>query len=212
MDKSEKEAIKKYLKFQHKDLNIIDGYDIDKNIISDPSALKTIESIIKHKKEVKKKMLFLAKEIIKRAEHHDDSKLQEPELNWLIEMDKEPKVKYGSPEYYEKIERWKCFFEHHYKNNSHHPDHYKDTGGIYGMNIVDLAELMCDIISYIQQLNVSQAGKIIDEQKERFGIDDSIAILLLNTLTSYYAWIGNINPTVDKKYSDEEEPLIYYKG
>ena len=88
MEKNKDEAIKKYLKSQkQEELKVVDGYDTDENIITDPSALKTIKNILNHKQEVKEKMLFLAKEIIKCAEQHDDSKLREPELNWLIEMD-----------------------------------------------------------------------------------------------------------------------------
>ena len=129
MDKKETE---KYLKQSQKENQpIINGYDNDKNIISDPSAIKTINSILNHKKKVKERMLFLAKEIIKRAEEHDDSKLKEPEINWLIEMDKEPSVEYGSSEYFEKMKRWDKFFKHHYKNNSHHPAHYNEQGDDY---------------------------------------------------------------------------------
>lgn len=148
MDKKE---IEKYLKQPQKEnQSIINGYDNDKNIISDPSAIKTINSILNHKKKVKDRMLFLAKEIIKRAEEHDNSKLKLPEINWLIEMDKEPKVEYGTPEYFEKMKRWDKFFKHHYKNNSHHPDHY--VQGVYGMTIVDLVEMMCDVVKLYRRI------------------------------------------------------------
>ena len=50
MDKKETE---KYLKQSQKEnQSIINGYDNDKNIISDPSAIKTISSILNHKKKV----------------------------------------------------------------------------------------------------------------------------------------------------------------
>lgn len=54
-------------------------------------------------------------------------------------MDKEGRVKYGSKEYFDKMNRWKIFFDHHYKNNKHHPEHFRDN--IDGMNLVDLIEL-----------------------------------------------------------------------
>jgi len=197
MDK--KETIEKYLKQSQKENQpIINGYDNDKNIVSDPSAVKTINNILEHKKKVKDRMLFLAKEIIKRAEEHDDSKLKQPEINWLIEMDKEPKVEYGTPEYFEKIKRWDKFFKHHYKNNKHHPAHYNEQG-VYGMTIVDLVEMMCDVISYIKELHVYQASKIIKEQKERFDIDEGIAQILINTLNYYFTWVGDFKPLSDEK-------------
>ncbi len=199
MEKNKDEAIKKYLNSQKKEeLKVVDGYDTDENIITDPSALKTIKNILNHKQEVKEKMLFLAKEIIKHAEQHDDSKLREPELNWLIEMDKEnEKIKYGTPEYFEKQKRWEKFFKHHYKKNRHHPDHFENMG-VYGMTIVDLVEMMCDIVSYCKELHVSEVVKIIDEQKKRFGIDDNISQILINTLNYYYAWVGDFKPIIEE--------------
>ena len=183
-----KETTEKYLKQSQKENQpIINGYDNDKNIISNPSAIKTINSILNHKKKVKERMLFLAKEIIKRAESHDDSKLKEPEINWLIEMDKEPRVEYGSPEYFEKMKRW----------DSHHPAYYNEQG-VYGMTIVDLVEMMCDVISYVSELHVYQAAKIIKEQKERFDIDEGITQILINTLNYYYAWVGDFKPLSDE--------------
>ena len=95
------------------------------------------------------------------------------------------------------MKRWDKFFKHHYKNNSHHPDHY--VQGVYGMTIVDLVEMMCDVVSYIEELHVCQTSKIIKEQKERFDIDEGIAQILINTLNYYYAWIGDFKPLSDEK-------------
>ena len=68
-------------------------------------------------------------------------------------MDKEPKVEYGSPEYFEKMKRWDKFFKHHYKNNSHHPAHYNEQG-IYGMTIVDLVEMIVLIWKDLVQISL----------------------------------------------------------
>lgn len=205
MDK--KDALQKYLNSVEEDLEVINGYDTDKSIISDPQALKTINNILEHKENVKKRMLFLAQEIIKRAEEHDNSKLESPELKWLIEMDKEPPVEYGCPEYFEKMKRWEKFFKHHYEANRHHPKHFGDIG-VYGMTIVDLAELMCDVTSYIQELHAFQAAKIVEEQGERFDMDEGITQILINTLNYYYAWIGSSAPISEEKKEEEkaEEP------
>ena len=190
-------VLENYTKFSHSNEPIVNGYDYENNIVKDPSALKTITSIINHKKSVKKRMLFLAKEITKRAEEHDNSKLTKPELFWLIQMDKEPAVKYGTPAYFEKQKRWKKFFQHHYKMNRHHPDHFGQLG-VYGMTIVDLVEMMCDVVSYCQELHVFQADKIIEEQKRRFGIDENISQIIINTLNYYYTWVGDFEPIIDE--------------
>ena len=42
-----------------------------------------------HKEKVKRRLLFLSEELKNRAESHDNSKLKEPEIKYLIEMDKE---------------------------------------------------------------------------------------------------------------------------
>ena len=99
----------------------------------DKDSYATIEQILKHKKSVKDKLCFLANEIIKRGDTHDSSKLISPEISWLIMMDKEPKYKYGSKEYFDKLDRWSCFFKHHYQNNRHHPDHF--INGVEDMNL-----------------------------------------------------------------------------
>jgi len=204
----EKEAAKKYMDIDKPD-SIIDGYDYYKTIINDESALKTIKNILKHKEDVKKRMLFLAKEIIKRAETHDDSKLREPEISWLIQMDKEPYAEYGTPEYYKKMEKWKKFFDHHYSNNPHHPGYYEHLGGINGMTIVDLIEMMCDITSYCQKLHTCKASEIIYEQKERFNISEDIIQILINTLNYYYTWIGDFAPKMEEStHSEDISPLL----
>lgn len=173
----------------------IDGYD-NQDIVKDQSALNTIKSIVKHKESVKKRLTFLAEELHKRAKSHDDSKLKPPELDWLIEMDKEPRYQYGSPEYFDKMKRWNKFFEHHYKNNRHHPDHFK--GGITDMNLADLCEYIVDIISYFDELHVSNAIDTVNKQSERFGLDDQLTQILKNTLIEYFAWFGENVPPSEK--------------
>ena len=179
----------------------VDGYDTE-DVVKDPSALETITSILKHKERVSKRLLFLVDELRKRALHHDDSKLVPPELDWLIEMDKEPRYPYGSVEYFAKMERWKKFFDHHYKNNRHHPDHF--AIGIDGMTIADLAEYMVDIISYYDELHPKDAIKTIKGQKERFGLSDQLCQILINTLLEYYSWMGSFPPIAEEEAKIKE--------
>ena len=176
--------------------HIIDGNDLEGDIIKDKSALATIESILKHKTSVKKKLTFLVEELEKRAENHDNSKLQQPELNYLIEMDKEGRKKYGSQEYFDKMKRWEKFFKHHYENNRHHPDHF--SNGVEGMNLIDLCEYIVDIISYYDNMHVEDAIKTINEQKTRFKFDDQLTQILKNTLLEYFTWFGDYKPPIQE--------------
>jgi len=179
-----------YEKLMTDDKHIIDISE-NKSIV-DEQAKKTVYNIIKHRNSVKNKLNFLSKEIKKRGEEHDLSKLQQPELNWLIQMDKEPKYKYGTPEYFEKMKRWQKFFTHHYTNNRHHPDHFKL--GILEMTLVDLCEYIADIISYYDEMHVDDALKTIKDQKERFGFDEQLSQILKNTLLEYFSWVGDFKP------------------
>lgn len=172
------------------------GVVLDTNsddLIVDESALNTVKSIIKHQKSVKRKLTFLQQELKQRADTHDLSKLEYPEIKWLIEMDKEPRYKYGTQEYFDKMKRWAKFFNHHYKENRHHPDHF--SSGVEGMNLADLSEYLMDIISYYDEMHVDDAIKTIEAQQSRFKIDTQLAQVLKNTLLDYYAWVGD-NPPV----------------
>ena len=162
----------------------------------DKQAFKTINNIIKHRKSVKAKLDFISEEIKKRGEEHDLSKLQQPELGWLIQMDKEPKYQYGTPEYFEKMKKWQKFFIHHYINNRHHPDHFKF--GICDMTLIDLCEYIADIISYYDEMHVGDALKTVEEQKERFGFDEQLSQILKNTLLEYFSWVGDYKPIAEE--------------
>ena len=193
----QKDEVSKYIQYNRPGtiINVVDGQDL----VKDDSAVKTIEYILAHKKSVKQKLEYLSKELAKRAEHHDDSKLEFPEIQWLIEMDREPRYPYGSPEYFDKQKRWQKFFSHHYKLNRHHPDHFP-AGGL-NMNLADLCEMACDVISYLQEMHMEQAAKAVDQQKERFGLDDQLAEVIKNTLVDYFSWFGPYKPT----YLDEPD-------
>lgn len=201
----------------------IDGYDTD-SLIKDPKALETLNSILQHRETVKERLLFLADELYKRAYHHDDSKLQLPELQWLIDMDKEPRYAYGTPEYFDKMKRWDKFFKSHYRNNRHHPDHFPN--GVNDMNLADLCEYIVDIISYYKELHVNVALDTVNKQQQRFGFDEQLSQILKNTLIEYFSWFGSQKPMSDEqpptiniiKPSDEDPPMIgldllkYYKN
>lgn len=184
----------KALRYLNRDVHPEDqkGKIFDTDKVVDKCAFNTITSILKHKDSVRSKLLFIARELTKRSAMHDDSKLQSPEIDWLIEMDKEPRVEYGSKEYYQKMHKWHKFFTHHYNVNRHHPDHF--INGIDGMNLVDLSEYLIDIISYFDEMHVGDAIRVIEEQKSRFRLSDQLAQILKNTLIDYFAWVGDNKP------------------
>ena len=102
------------------------------------STMDTIE----HINTVRRFMSYVQDNIVQRMICHDSSKLRSPEKELFDEFT--PKLKnstYGSDEYKEFLKSMKVALDHHYKMNSHHPEHYKIW--------------RCDICSY--QMNEEDA-------------------------------------------------------
>ena len=158
--------------------------------------IDTEEYIKGHISRVRKHMNTFVQLLLKRAINHDKSKLEEPELSWWKEMDKEPRYPYGSEEYKQKIKRWDKVFKHHYKYNRHHPEHY--DYGVSEMTLVDIVEMMCDWLGYKDTITISEALKVCDEQMKRYNIPDDIRQIIFNTLLRYYSLMGGFNPNYDK--------------
>ena len=158
--------------------------------------IDTEEYIKGHISRVRKHMNTFVQLLLKRAINHDKSKLEEPELSWWKEMDKEPRYPYGSEEYKQKIKRWDKVFKHHYKYNRHHPEHY--DYGVSEMTLVDIVEMMCDWLGYKDTIAISEALKVCDEQMKRYDIPDDIRQIIFNTLLRYYSLMGGFNPNYDE--------------
>ena len=105
--------------------------------------IETEEYIKGHISRVRRHINTFIQLLIRRAENHDKSKLEEPELSWWKEMDKEPRYPYGSEEYKQKIKRWNKVFKHHYQYNRHHPEYYEY--GVSEMTLIDIVEMICTV-------------------------------------------------------------------
>ncbi len=78
-----------------------------------------------HIKRVAQLLTEAASELIKRANVHDDSKLESPEKELFDEFT--PLLinsSYMDPLYNSFRESLKVALDHHYANNTHHPEHY----------------------------------------------------------------------------------------
>jgi hypothetical protein len=96
-----------------------------------------------HIKRVSELLNEASIELIRRANVHDNSKLESPEKEAFDEFT--PKLAnctYGSDEYKDFLKGLKVALDHHYKNNSHHPEHYEN--GVYGFDLFDLIEMFFD--------------------------------------------------------------------
>lgn len=80
----------------------------------------------KHIRTVAKVIHLFVKELLDRADRHDQSKLASPEVELFTEYT--PKLAgstYGSDEYEGFRKAMGPALEHHYANNDHHPEHFK---------------------------------------------------------------------------------------
>jgi hypothetical protein len=119
--------------------------------------------------------------LLERGRVHDRSKLEDPELEYFTKYTNQLKsLTYGSPEYYQCLEDMKPAIEHHYANNRHHPEHYKN--GINGMNLVDLIELLCDWSASAKRQHNGNLRISLQKGAERFNIEPQLLEILENTL------------------------------
>lgn len=149
--------------------------------------------------------------LYRRSNEHDRSKLLSPEKEAFDEYT--PKLKdstYGSDEYKSFLAGLKPALDHHYANNSHHPEHYgvlicdqcftehpKDHEGqckicgsgwlklepnIGGMSLFDLVEMLCDWKAAGERHTDGSMERSLRINKDRFKISPQLQSILENTV------------------------------
>lgn len=127
----------------------------------------------------------IAEAIIDRGDCHDQSKLQSLEKEIFDEYTpKLAETTYGSEEYKTYLEEMKVALKHHYSKNRHHPEYHPN--GIHDMNLVDLIEMLCDWKAATMRHNDGNIMESIEINQERFGYDDGIKQLMINTVKYYF--------------------------
>lgn len=119
-------------------------------------------------------------EFVDRASRHDLSKLEEPEASVFEEMTSKLRgCTYGSDEYKGFLAQMKPALDHHYANNSHHPEHY--SSGIQGMDLFDVLEMLVDWKAATERHADGCLAKSIELNQKRFGYSDELKAILVNT-------------------------------
>jgi hypothetical protein len=135
----------------------------------------------KHMQRVAALMGEAACVLIRRAAAHDQSKLSDVELVPLQRMqdliDAEGQAPYGSDEYKRRTALLGPMLEHHYRNNSHHPEHY--ANGVDGMDLFDIVEMFFDWKAASERGEESQMN--IGTACKRFGISPQLEAIFRNT-------------------------------
>ena len=113
--------------------------------------------------------------MLARGRAHDASKLEEPEKAMFDEaIPLLADLAYGSPEYEALVERLRPGLEHHYRCNSHHPEHYGETG-VAGMDLFDIVEMVCDWMAAAERK--PDDGVKLAYNVRLFGIEPQLANL-----------------------------------
>lgn len=135
---------------------------------------------MRHIEAVRNYLNFCIRELLNRAEQHDQSKLDSPEKELFDEYTKKLRhTTYGSEEYKAFLKELKPILDHHYAHNRHHPEHHKN--GIQDMTLIDLVEMLCDWKSSSMRHNDGNILKSIEINQTRFGYSEDLKRILENT-------------------------------
>ena len=135
---------------------------------------------LEHIREVNKNLIEFAMAILERAKKHDESKLHSPEKEIFDKYTPILKdLKYGTKEYFDNMENIKPATDHHYKNNSHHPQFHEK--GIDGMCLIDIIEMFADWKAATKRTEGGDILKSIEINKDRFKMSEQLVNILKNT-------------------------------
>lgn len=135
----------------------------------------------KHIARVGELLHVVVVDLLNRADDHDVSKTEEPEVGIFgVYTQKLKDVTYGSDEYKKYLEEMKPALDHHYAKNAHHPEHNPD--GVAGMTLMDLMEMVVDWKAASERHNNGNILKSIEMNTKRFDIAPQLAQVLVNTV------------------------------
>ena len=83
------------------------------------------------------------------------------------------------------LQKMRPAIEHHNEHNRHHPEHH--NAGINDMNLIDLAEMLCDWKAATLRNPGGDIRKSLEISAKRFNIPGPIVKLLENTV-QYLGW------------------------
>lgn len=136
---------------------------------------------MEHIQLVQKLLHRMVVELLQRAEKHDQSKLVPPELPDLVKLTRNlAGTTFGTKEYDEGKRQMPVGLAHHYANNRHHPEHFRN--GVNDMNLIDIMEMLVDWWASSKRHNDGNVRKSIEINAARFGINPQLVLIFENTL------------------------------
>lgn len=135
----------------------------------------------RHINRVQQLMTICIKKLLDRAVSHDQSKLETPEVEMFAEhTDVLAGLTYGSDEYEACLEAIAPALVHHYANNRHHPQHYKD--GVNDMNLLDLLEMFCDWKAASERHDDGNIRQSIEHNASKYNMTKQLCKIFENTV------------------------------
>lgn len=140
---------------------------------------------LRHSRRVDELLQQLISEMQGRLHCHDESKLHPPEKPIFdLYTPKLATVEYGTHEYRSLLGEMKLALDHHYAHNPHHPEHH---GGIGGMTIIDLGEMLSDWAAACERTLDGRLGDSLLINTRRFEIGPQLASILSHT-AAHMGW------------------------
>jgi hypothetical protein len=147
--------------------------------LTDKEKITNFETLT-HIQKVQRFIHTVICDLMKRAENHDATKLESPEVEFFAKYtDVLSAMTYGSQEYNDAKAAMKPALDHHYAHNRHHPEHFKK--GLSEMNLIDLVEMFCDWKASSQRHTNGNIRKSIEINGDRFNMSPQLIALFENT-------------------------------
>lgn len=139
------------------------------------------KDVIKHQNQVSHLIDMFITDLANRSIVHDASKLGPEEKPYFDKYVPELReTNYGSNEYKLVIEKMKPAVDHHNQHNRHHIEYH--SGGIHGMNLMDITEMLCDWIAAAKRDQNGDIFQSLIYLKHRWIISHDLYNILVNTV------------------------------
>jgi hypothetical protein len=142
-----------------------------------------------HIAQVARRLHQVCIELRERGIRHDMSKLGREEKPVFDVVT--PKLKglvYGTDEYRASLKDLGPALTHHYRENTHHPEHFPN--GVFGMDLLDVLEMYCDWAAASLRTKDGDVSKGLEINIQRFGITGPLADILRNTAKRHGGFSG----------------------
>ncbi len=133
-----------------------------------------------HQRRVAEMLTIISLQLLKRGTSHDASKLEDPEKEMFDRVT--PLLKnstYLSDDYMKTLEEMNKGLDHHYRHNSHHPEHFRN--GVEGMTLMDIVEMFCDWKAASERHADGDIEDSMDVNRHRFDIHPQLDSIFRNT-------------------------------